>query len=132
MTDLTRYEGIVRRGRIELSEQAELPEGSHVVVILTRPKSLVDEAAARRKANRWLVESVGNMLAAEEGRLVEHEGQPLWRFGAYVTGRGHTPWGPIGHVDVDANQGDVLHDNYKTEQLMINARALVSSILSPK
>ncbi|CUS03683.2 protein of unknown function [Candidatus Promineifilum breve] len=130
MTPLTRYEGIVRRGRIELSAQAELPEGSHVVVILTGPKSLVDEAAARRKANRWLVESVGNMLAADEGRLVEHEGQPLWRFGAYVTGRGHIPWGPIGHVDVDAQQGDVLHDNSQTEQLIINAKALVSSILS--
>ncbi len=130
MTTLTRYEGIVRRGRIELPERAELPEGSHVVVILTGPKALVNENVARRKANRWLVESVSNMLAADEGRLVEHEGQPLWRFGAYVTGRGHIPWGPIGHVDVDADQGNVLHDDSQTEQLMINARALVSSILS--
>lgn len=130
MNALTRYEGIVRRGRIELPEAAELPEGSHVVVILTGSNPLVDEAMARRKANGWLVESVGNMLAADEGRLVEREGHPLWRFGAFVTGRGHPPLGPIGHVDVDAVEGELLPDDSQAERLMVNARALVGSVFS--
>lgn len=131
MTTLTRYEGIVRHGRIELPEKAELPEGSHVVIILTGTKPLFDEAAARRKANRWLAEYVGNMLAADEGRLVELEGRPTWRFGAYVTGRGHPPWGPVGHVDVDAYRGELLPDDSQVEKLMINAQALVGSVLPP-
>ena len=129
MTTLTRYEGIVHRGRIELADKTELPEGSHVVVILTGPNPLVDEAAARRKANRWLVESVANTLAADEGRLMEHEGRPLWRFGAYVTGRGHPPLGPIGHVDIDAYQGELLPDKGQAERLMVNAKALIGSVL---
>lgn len=78
MTTLTRYEGVVRRGRMELPEEAELPEGNHVVVIFTGPNSLIDEVIARRKANGWLVESVGNMLAADERRLVEQEGRLFW------------------------------------------------------
>ncbi len=132
MTTLTRYEGVVRRGRIELSEKTELPEGSHVVIILTGPNPLIDESAARRKANRWLVESVGNLLAADEGRLVEIEGRPLWRFGAYVTGRGHPPLGPIGHVDVDAYQGELLASDDQSEKLRVNAKALVGSIFCPE
>ena len=132
MTTLTRYEGVVRRGRIELPEKAELPEGSHVVVILTGPGYLVDENVARRKANTWLGEHVGNMLAADEGRLVEVGGRSLWRFGAYVTGRGHPPWGPIGHVDVDAYQGELLPDENQVEKLTINAQALVGSVLPPE
>ena len=79
-----------------------------------------------------VVESVGNMLAADEGWLVEQEGRPLWRFGAYVTGRGHPPLGPIGHVDVDAYQGELLPDGSQAEKLMINAKALVGSVFPPE
>lgn len=129
MTTLTQYEGIVHRGRIELSEAPELPEGSHVVVILTGSLPLVEEVAARRKANGWLVEYVGNMLAADEGRLMEQDGRPLWRFGAYLTGRGHPPLGPIGHVDVDAYRGELIPDDNQAQRLVINAKALVGSIL---
>jgi hypothetical protein len=70
------------------------------------------------------------MLAADEGHLVEMEGRPLWRFGAYVTGRGHPPLGPIGHVDVDAYHGELLPNDTQAEKLMINAQALVGSVFS--
>lgn len=76
----------------------------------TGPEPLVDETVARRKATRWLVEYVGNMLTADEGRLIEAAGRPIWRFGAYVTGRGHAPLGPIGHVDIDAHTGELIPD----------------------
>lgn len=132
MTTLTQYEGVVHRGRIELPEAPELPEGSHVVVILTGPRPLVDELAARRKANGWLVEYVGTMLAADEGRLMEQDGRPLWRFGAYLTRRGHPPLGPIGHVDVDAHRGELIPDDNQAQRLVINAKALVGSILPPE
>ena len=128
MTLLTQYHGVVRRGRIELPAQTELPEGSRVVVIVTGPDPLVDETVARRKATRWLVENVGNMLAADEGRLVEEDGRPVWRFGAYVTGRWHAPLGPVGHIDVDAGRGELILDERQSLRLRTNATTLAGSL----
>lgn len=131
MAMLTQYQGVVRRGRIELPAQTELPEGSRVVVIVTGPTPIVDEPIARRKATRWLVENVGNMLAADEGRLVEEGGQPVWRFGAYVTGRGHAPLGPVGHVDVDAHAGELIPDHRQAQRLLTNAQSLADCLSRP-
>ena len=128
MTMLTHYQGIVRRGQIELPAQTELPEGSRVVVIITGPNPLVEEPVARHKATRWLVETVGIMLAADEGRLVEEAGRPVWRFGAYVTGRGHAPLGPVGHVDVDAHEGKLIPDDRQAQRLLTNAKTLADSL----
>jgi hypothetical protein len=128
MTAFTQYQGIVRRGRIELPAQTELPEGSRVVVIVTGPVTIVEEPVARRKATHWLIETVGNMLAADEGRLVEEGGRPVWRFGAYVTGRGHEPLGPVGHVDVDAHQGELIPDERQAQRLLTNAKTLADSL----
>lgn len=99
-----------------------------MVVIVTGPEPLVDEVDARRKATRWLVEYVGNMLAADEGRLTEKNDRPVWRFGAYVTGRSHAPYGPVGHVDVDAHQGELILDERQAERLLTNAKALAGSL----
>jgi len=77
----------------------------------------VDEHTARRKANRWLVERVGNMVMADRPLLTQSEGQPVWRFDALVTSLSHAPRGPIGHVDVDATTGKVLADDHGVEEM---------------
>ena len=77
----------------------------------------VDEYTARRKANRWLVERVGNMVMADHPILTQSEGQPVWRFDAFVTSLSHAPRGPIGYVDVDATTGDVLADDRAVEEM---------------
>ena len=77
----------------------------------------VDEYTARRKANRWLVERVGNMVMADHPILTQSEGQPIWRFDAFVTSLSHAPRGPIGYVDVDATTGKVLADNRAVEEM---------------
>jgi len=71
----------------------------------------VDEQTARRKANRWLIERVGNMVMAERPSLAQAAGRLLWRFDAVVTSLSHAPRGPIGRVDVDAATGAVLNDD---------------------
>ena len=101
------------------------------VSIVAGPAPLIDEPVARRKATRWLVETVGNMLAADEGRLVEEAGRPVWRFGAYVTGRGHAPLGPVGHVDVDAYEGNLIPDDRQAQRLLTNAKSLAESLTRP-
>jgi len=77
----------------------------------------VDAHTARRKANRWLVGQVGNMVMADRPSLTQAEGQPIWRFGAFVTSLSYAPRGPIGHVDVDATTGDVLTNDVAVEEM---------------
>jgi hypothetical protein len=77
----------------------------------------IDEHTARRKANRWLVGRVGNMVMADCPTLTQSEGQPAWRFGAFVTSLHSAPRGPIGHVDVDATTGDVLTGEAAVEDM---------------
>jgi hypothetical protein len=86
------------------------------------------EQTARRTATRWLVEYVGNMLVADGGRLLESEDRTLWRFGAFITGPGHRPWGPIGHLDVDAHTGDLLLTENLAQEMMASAETLIAKM----
>jgi hypothetical protein len=126
------YQGIVHEGRIQLSDSANLPEGSHVYVIVTNQELMISEHVAQRKATRWLVEWVGNMLIAQKGRLVERDSRVVWRFGAFVTAQGHQPRGPIGYVDVDIQSGEVLADTQLATEMIADGEVFIRSLLSTK
>jgi hypothetical protein len=132
MTTRQTYQGVVREGNIYLSPAAELPEGSHVYVVVAGSDPLLDEQLARRRATRWLVEYVGNMLVADEGHLLESNGRIVWRFGAFITGRGHQPRGPIGYTDVDAHSGEVLVTEQQADEMIAHGEAFVRSLLQAK
>lgn len=76
-----------------------------------------DEHTARRKANRWLVERVGNMVMADNPTLTHWEGQPVWACEVFVTSLSSRPRGPIGNVHVDATSGEVLADDSDAEEI---------------
>ena len=84
----------------------------------------VNEHAACRKANRWLVEQVGNMVMADQPLLTQSGDRPVWRFGAFVTSLFHAPRGPIGHLDVDATTGNVLADDCAAEEMRRRGESL--------
>jgi hypothetical protein len=90
----------------------------------------VDERIARRKANRWLVERVGNMVMADQPFLTQSGDQLVWRFAAFVTSLSHAPRGPIGYVDVDATTGDVLADDAAVEEMQSRGTSLERPLLS--
>jgi len=90
----------------------------------------VDEHTARRRANRWLVERVGNMVMADQPLLTQSGGQPVWRFAAFVTSLSHAPRGPIGYVNVDATTGDVLADDGAVEEMRRHGASLERPLLS--
>jgi hypothetical protein len=77
----------------------------------------VDGPTARRKANRWLVERVGNMVMADHPILTQSEDQPVWRCEAFVTSLSHEPRGPIGYVAVNATTGEILADETVAEEM---------------
>ena len=128
MTMVQTYQGVVHKGYIRLTPAAELPEGSHVYVIVAGQEPVLAEPVARRKATRWLAEYVGNMLVAQEGYLTETDQKIVWRFGAFITSRGHQPRGPIGYVDVEAHQGHVIANEQKAEEMIAHGEAFVRSL----
>jgi hypothetical protein len=129
MTTVQTHRGIVRKGHIQLTPTTELPEGSHVYVIVAGQEPILDERTAQRKATRWLVEYVGNMLVADEGRLGDANDRIVWRFGAFITGRGHKPRGPIGYVDVEAHGGEILTTEQQADEMIAHGEAFARSLL---
>lgn len=124
------YVGVVQEGRIRLEERVTLPEGSRVYVVVP---TLVDERTARRKANRWLAEWVGDMVMADRAEQVQlPDGRPVWRFGAFITSLAHNPIGPIGHVDVEASSGLVLTDIQMAQEMIARGECLVPAPSPPE
>jgi hypothetical protein len=113
---LITYTGTLRNGKVELPFLLDLPEGSEVYVIA---KTEIEKQTAKKKANGWLVDHVGNLVMAGDGLLMQHEDKWIWRFHAYLTSLSHEPYGPIGHVDVDAHSGMIL-SNQQTVESMYN------------
>lgn len=120
---VTTYIGVVRAGNIELAPPLTLPEGSQVYVSLA---PLLNEQAARRKANVWLMENVGNVVA-KNAQLAQVNDQIIWRFEAFITLPHHAPLGPIGQVEVEARTGHVLNTP-QTVEAMVTCGAKFASV----
>ena len=108
------YTGVVHDGRIEVVHPIDLPEGSRVYIIAS-PE--IDERTARRKANGWLIDHVGNMIMADDGMLVQLGQELCWRFGAFITSLAHDPLGPIGYVQINANTGEILSNEQTVKRM---------------
>jgi hypothetical protein len=65
------------------------------------------------------------MRVAGEGRLIETNGNIVWRFGAFITGPEHQPRGPIGYMDVDAHNGEILATEEHANQMIAHGQAFV-------
>jgi hypothetical protein len=79
--------------------------------------------AARRRANGWLLDHVGNLLLAETPELVVGD-QIVWRVPIVLTSptRGHI--GSVGAIDLDAISGEVISDSTTIEQIHARAKQL--------
>lgn len=113
------YTGVVHDGRIEVVTPIDLPEGSRVYIIAS-PE--IDERTARRKANGWLIDHVGNMVMAKDGRLMQMGQGLVWRFDAFITSLAHEPFGPIGYVDLNANTGEILSNEQTVKRMYENGQ----------
>ena len=79
--------------------------------------------AARREANYWLLENVGNLLRADNPELVVGE-RLLWRIDIALTSPKQGRVGVIGRIELDAITGEVLADETLIEKLGFNSGAL--------
>ncbi|MEM7033337.1 MAG: hypothetical protein AAF629_27535 [Chloroflexota bacterium] len=68
---------------------------------------------AQQKVSRLLLEKVGNLLYGEKARLVVND-HLLWRVPVWLGLPDYGPVGQVGHLDVDAQSGQI---NYTQETL---------------
>lgn len=128
MASIATYSGVVRDGRVELCDKIKLPEDTEVLIVVP---TTIDERTAKRKANGWLLTNVGNLLMADDAKLINLEGQLLWHFRAYVTSSAHPPVGPIGNIFLNAMTGEVLNPEKTTQNLYEHSKHVERPILSP-
>jgi hypothetical protein len=117
----TTYIGTVRNGKVEFEPPLTLPDGSQVRVTLS---SVLDERQAAGPANVWLANQVGDAVGVRQGTLVQVEDRTIWRFEAFITGVHLEPIGPIGHIEVDADTGEVLGSSEMAEAMIERGRQL--------
>ena len=116
---VTTYPAVVRDGRVEPVEPLNLPDGSAVYIVA---QVEIGAQTARKKANGWLVEHVGNLVMADDGVLGQRDGRWVWRFNAYLTSLSHAPRGPIGQVELAADTGQVLNDPNTVDEMYQRGR----------
>ncbi len=121
---VTTYTAVVRAGRVEPATPLDLPDGSEVYIVA---QVGIDARTARKKANGWLVDHVGNLVMADDGALVQKGNQWVWRFNAYLTSLTHVPRGPVGQVELDADTGQVLTDPSTVAEMYKRGRAITRS-----
>ena len=92
----------------------------HVQAEVTAPE------VARRQANVWLLEQVGNLLRAENPELILGE-QLVWRVDVVLTRPDVGAVGRIGRLELDAVTGKVLSDVATAQELVANARTLADA-----
>lgn len=109
--------GITPRSEAELRMQVTVHVDTEVL----------DPEVARRKANVWLLETVGNLLGAENAELILSE--PLrWRFDVILglpdlERPGAGDLFRIGKIEVNATSGEILNQPELVEELHTSAAA---------
>lgn len=117
----------VPNNRRVVMELPDIEPGTLVTVLIvsadmTAP--LVDANSARRRANGWLIDNVGNLLMGKNPRLLSDGQRSWWQVAVYVTNVYREPFGPVGFVEVDAASGEILSDEQTVEELQRNGAHL--------
>jgi len=87
---------------------------------------VVSPEVARRQANVWLLENVGNLLRAEAPELVAGE-RLIWRVDVVLTSPSRGTVGRVGQLEIDSSTGDVLTDATLAQEIIAYAQALVDN-----
>jgi hypothetical protein len=82
--------------------------------------------AARREANYWLLENVGNLLRAENPELVLGD-RLVWRIDIALTSPSRGWVGVVGRLEIDASSGEILANQSLVEELAPRAQTLIAN-----
>ena len=108
--------------RVVMPVTTKTSSASRLQVSVHLQMEIVAPEAARRRANVWLLEHVGNLLRAETPELVLGE-RPIWRSDIVLTNPNVGVVGRVGRIELDAATGEVLTETAAAEDLIANAHA---------
>jgi hypothetical protein len=102
-----------------------LPAGGRVTVHIEVSQDLnISAFAARQKANRFLLMQIGDQTVAGEPELVVGS-RIAWRLPVLLAPSRRGVIGPIGHLLVDAETGEItIDDNQTAAEIVAAAEAL--------
>jgi len=101
-------------------------EASRLQVSVHIQAEVLSAEAARRRANVWLLENVGNLLRAESPELVLSD-QLRWRMDIVLTSPSRGRVGRVGRLEIEATTGDVLADETLAQEIIPLAHALIAN-----
>jgi len=97
---------------------------SHIQINVHVLAEVVSAEVARRRANAWLLENVGNLLRAEAPELVAGE-RLVWRVDVVLTSPTRGTLGHVGRLEIEATTGKVLADATLAQGIIAHAQTLV-------
>jgi hypothetical protein len=59
---------------------------------------------------------------------INKNGRLVWRFGVFITGRVHMPYGPVGYIDLNAYTGESLVTEKHTQDLIAHGTAFIRTL----
>jgi hypothetical protein len=81
---------------------------------------------ARRAANVWLLENVGNLLLADAPELILDENL-MWRVDVILTSPKRGWIGRVGRLELDAKTGDILADESVIQEIIKHASLIAAT-----
>lgn len=114
---LTLPESLYEQAQV-VAKRQNRPLSTILTDAITLDSPFLSEKVARRKANRWLVSYVGNLVMADNGQVVEVDGRVCWQFDVVTTSLYAPPQDPFASIHVDALNGTVLADETVAEKMI--------------
>ncbi len=111
---------------VELDEVTLPPQSEIKIAFTLTSKVNVTDSTAQRQVSRFLLDHVGNLLYGERPSLVAGR-RLLWRVPIWIGLPTSGPLGTVGHIDVDANSGEILYTQELLENIVERSRALAQS-----
>jgi hypothetical protein len=87
---------------------------------------VISAEAARRQANYWLLENIGNLLRAEPPELVLGD-RLVWRADIVLTSPRRGRVGSVGRLEIDATTGEILANDKLAEEMIPLAADLIAN-----
>ena len=91
-----------------------------------RISAKLNKVAARRKVNVFVLNEIGTGLGGDTPTLVIYNGRACWRVPVILALPPKGRLGQVGHIDVDAQTGELLADDRLIQDIADHAERLVA------
>ena len=101
----------------------EIEPSARLQIAIHIQADILSAQAARKQANLWLLENVGNLLRAGEAELILDEAL-FWRMSVFLTSPKFGNRGKIGQLCLNAATGDIQQAEQLSQELRQNAQTI--------